>query len=559
MYPTLHPMIARPGSPRVRTTFQLVADIPHSADASPEQVYHTAVQIVLGWLQGKFPAPLPAEAGSHQSFETELHGQSVRCVSLSEEGIWSARLVQPDAPFADRPAVPGRIWTSELALARLDGSLRFAIRVLCASLAYATTEIALTRPRVVVQLASRLSLSDVRCLDGKPWYIKDEEGLVQLYHLLINRRRTLPVYVLTQPDKRELGLEVLPYLLSECELARQLQGLGRVVALPADLSFRWTEMVGKSWSVFRGAVRTYRPSLRLDEDPVSAHPLALPNRILAFDYQDLRSEQAFSKFLADQAYMEAAHRRIDPLPCLFYADARRRSIEIQRRSAREDDDLHSLYVEEIASLNDKISQLGKETEDYGEIAAATERERDLYIEENRKLRNVNDRLRAALSAKTGQSVDSAVPIPNDYDQLCEWVDAHLVGRLVLHPRARQAVKEAKYENPQLAYKALLLLANEYRNARIGGEGVTADWERRYQELELHFGGSISRERAGEEGDTYFVRFPLHTYERRFLGFHLRKGTSRDERFCLAIYFLWDNDTQQVVVGWLPSHLENRMS
>jgi hypothetical protein len=28
---------------------------------------------------------------------------------------------------------------------------------------------------------------------------------------------------------------------------------------------------------------------------------------------------------------------------------------------------------------------------------------------------------------------------------------------------------------------------------------------------------------------------------------------------LRIYFSWDDDAQQVVVGWLPSHLRNRMS
>jgi len=64
-------------------------------------------------------------------------------------------------------------------------------------------------------------------------------------------------------------------------------------------------------------------------------------------------------------------------------------------------------------------------------------------------------------------------------------------------------------------------------------------------------------RAGEQGKTYFVRFPTHTDTPRFLEFHLRKGATKDVRYCLAIYFFWDEDTQQVIVGWLPSHLETR--
>lgn len=51
--------------------------------------------------------------------------------------------------------------------------------------------------------------------------------------------------------------------------------------------------------------------------------------------------------------------------------------------------------------------------------------------------------------------------------------------------------------------------------------------------------SIARERAGEQGDTCFVHYPVSTDQKRFLEFHLRRGTSEDERNCLAIRFYWD--------------------
>ena len=31
------------------------------------------------------------------------------------------------------------------------------------------------------------------------------------------------------------------------------------------------------------------------------------------------------------------------------------------------------------------------------------------------------------------------------------------------------------------------------------------------------------------------------------------------RWWMRRYFFWDEDTNQVVVGWLPSHLSNRIS
>jgi len=72
-------------------------------------------------------------------------------------------------------------------------------------------------------------------------------------------------------------------------------------------------------------------------------------------------------------------------------------------------------------------------------------------------------------------------------------------------------------------------------------------------------GSITPSRAGEQGETYFVRWPVGTEKLAFLAHHLREGVDKDERLTLAIYFFWEEDTEQVIVGWLPSHLENRMT
>ena len=80
-----------------------------------------------------------------------------------------------------------------------------------------------------------------------------------------------------------------------------------------------------------------------------------------------------------------------------------------------------------------------------------------------------------------------------------------------------------------------------------------------RDLGLRIGRSIARQRAGEQGSTYFVRWPAGGEDEEFLEWHLRKGSGMDPRHCLAIYFFWDEPGQQVVVGWLPGHLENRMT
>lgn len=68
--------------------------------------------------------------------------------------------------------------------------------------------------------------------------------------------------------------------------------------------------------------------------------------------------------------------------------------------------------------------------------------------------------------------------------------------------------------------------------------------------------AISTISAGEQGDEYYVTIgdKKHLLER-----HLTNGVSRDKRYCLRIYYYWDEDRNQVVIGSLPAHLNIRSS
>jgi len=87
----------------------------------------------------------------------------------------------------------------------------------------------------------------------------------------------------------------------------------------------------------------------------------------------------------------------------------------------------------------------------------------------------------------------------------------------------------------------------------------AYYESALRDLELSESFSISSERVGEQGDEYFVIYPAGSARRRLLEMHLRKGTSHDPRHALRIYYFWDDETSQVVVGWLTSHLDTRQT
>lgn len=91
-----------------------------------------------------------------------------------------------------------------------------------------------------------------------------------------------------------------------------------------------------------------------------------------------------------------------------------------------------------------------------------------------------------------------------------------------------------------------------------GTGTDKAFRDPLAQFSMNFSGSIDRSRAGQEGDVY-VNYPIGIDQRAFLQFHAVRGNSREDRYCMRIYFFWDEDTNQIVVGWLPSHLRNRIS
>jgi hypothetical protein len=340
------------------------------------------------------------------------------------------------------------------------------------------------------------------------------------------------------------------------------------------LGYKWTEMVGKVWSAFHGAVRTYYPGLDIDEDSPFAHPRILLDRILFYRYDGQQAENAFASFLIDKMSEHAASKLVDWGGCLFFASARARRAEIWREQIKKDmqqqfradqvdtlraqtNALQEAHDEVIEALKARISEAQKDAQEFDELAVQYKQEKEQYARENRNLQVQNDALRTALEAKTRKSADADIEIPDNYDDMPEWVENRLAGRLFLHPRAINGIKKAVYNNIRLVYDCLLLLAREYRNMRLGHKDAKKAWEDGLARLGLQNGRSIGKARADEQGETYYVRYPLGSNQRQFLELHLRSKSTKNNLYCLRVYFFWDEHDNLVVVGWLPSHLDTR--
>ncbi|MBY0324752.1 MAG: hypothetical protein K2X72_38985 [Reyranella sp.] len=182
------------------------------------------------------------------------------------------------------------------------------------------------------------------------------------------------------------------------------------------------------------------------------------------------------------------------------------------------------------------------------------------MEDLQQVRALNANLQYRLRILQQRSDGAPVPlsgqsIPSTLDGFEDWCRENLSGAVEVHNRAFKAVKKSRYEDESLLYRALLLLRDFYVPMRIeGGLDKKQAFEDKCAELGISEEPTFSGERWGEQGEMYKVRYAGRF---RLLDRHFKKGTSREERHCFRLYFFWDEETEQAVVGWLPSHLDTR--
>ena len=497
---------------------------------------------ILGWMSNRVGKPLPQGAWSGESFEIdEVGAQRAAAVMLDEPQYWAARLDDADKE------VPQRTWVTEVGIARQsDEQYLFGARLVC------TTRGENPRfERSLPGFVRQIIMQEEATLDGvrvtsQPWIVRDEQTVDQLVDLLERPARRANVIVLSLPESSEDANEAI---ISASELCSQTLGVAHVVLITGSATFHLTDRVGKQLSVFQQAVRTYKPGFNLYADEPFSHPLALPQRVM--DWSDGCS--GYCKFLIGSVLSDTVKHGNLEAEVPSYAQIRhyaaRRRVESARDSNASERELLQMFEKDNERLSSEIDDL-KRTSD--SLLADVEEERDRAREHVFRLRQRVDVLQEARNEQ-GESPD----IPTTLDDFEKWVSQNVSEAVVLHPRAVQGVKKSQYSDPKLLYQALLLLRDHYvPMRRYGGEELKSDYSEACRNLGLEETPTISSAGSGEQGDEYFVNY---SGKRELLTKHLKRGNSRQPRHCFRLYFFWDDDAEQVVVGWLPSHLRTRQT
>lgn len=547
--PTFHNQF-QPRATRA-TVYQLRADV--LCPDGMENAFSRIIGLVLPFVAKSLYTKLPPEAAEHRSFEIQDGDRLCECIAVPERMLWAIRF-----KFASKD---GTAWYYDIALVREDDRLLFGMKI---DTAFGADVKALQAnlPLVDALLGCGL-LAQGRPVTANLWQVNTPEDVEELLALLEDPRRSLPVIAVSAVNWKAWRFtpHAPGYLVNASYLADRVKGYAIVAQITFRGAYALTDAVGKTWSIFDGACRTYFPKIDFDNGSPAHHPFNLKDKIWFWEYEGERGERGFTSYLIDTAHRIASTSRTDWSGLYFVPDARILAAELEMAHAAHIANAPERELamrNQIAALQRKLQTEEDENADWlSELEKATE-EAEYYKQENIALRSRLDALRAHLIRQNGESPDTEIPIPDSYKVMGEWVKEHLAGRLVLLPRAERAASKAEYTEVGMVYRALLILANEYRDSRMG-TGTDKAFRDALAQYGMDFSGFIDRSRAGQEGEAYYVNYPIGTSQRVFLQFHVVRGNSREDRYCMRIYYFWDEDTNQVVVGWLPSHLSNRIS
>ena len=532
----------------VRPVSQIILQLSADNDA-----FNAARDTVLHWIDNRAGRKLPQIAWNGETFELEEVGaQRTAAVSIATPRYWAARLDDAD----DR--VAQRVWTTEVGIGQQEGgSVLFGCRLLCVTRGE-DPPFHRSIPSFVRQIVERQEAK----LEGypitlTPWVIQNASEVEDLVSLLLHPQRQNDVVVFALPDdETDSSKTAIPVI----DVVAKTIGTAHLAVLTGPASFNLSDRVGKEFSVFRQAIRTYKPGFNPDQDEPFRHPLSLAQSITAWPDGGALGYQNFlvDRMLESSVSTRDFEKRLPP-----FIEVRRAAAEIRitnaRNSGSSDAELLKVAEQEIIELK---KALDEERETNAGLWKVAKEERDQALAEaqqareaNRQLRSRIDRLEQLIQGRVGPA--AITPIPETLADFKTWCGAHLAGYVEIHNRAFQGIGKSQYEDTSLIYNSLILLRDHYvPMRREGGLERKNAYERACHALGIEEVTTFAGARAGEEGDTYFVRYAGRRVE---LDRHLKKGNSREPRRCFRLYFFWDKDGQQAVVGWLPSHLDTRIT
>ena len=393
---------------------------------------------------------IPDGAWEGDTFEINTYySEYAAAVRLIEPKYWAFRCKQslwdPE----------NRIWTTEVGIAERSGDNGiFGCRLLCSQKGPQPA------PRSIPAFVRGIAFTqdvrlDERSTSADPWLIADEPSVEELVAFLLSPTRRHPVVVFSLPEGSEEPKETA---LPVWSFVRRTVGYVHSAVITSAASFLLSDRVGREFSVYRKAVRTYNPEFDPNIDLSSDHPVASITFFenLGTASLDFLVNQTLRPILP-RAELDKLHPSFDQIK-LMHVDARRAQV---RRERQDSEELLILAEEETQAERDKA----RETMDLLTIAEQERDDANGYADQIKaenyrlgfRIQDLEGRLREA-------GGDENISVPDSLDHFRSWCSAILAGKVLLHSRAFRGVDNSEYRdvetNLQVAVVASRLLRSD---------------------------------------------------------------------------------------------------
>jgi len=396
------------------------------------------------------------------------------------------------------------------------------------------------RPLIVRDLARDLGgFADGRLLEGRSQPILTDD-VTALRDLLMDPARRLPVLVTS------ISGTTFKSSADPDGLADQLIGIAHVASLMTiPASYELTDQVGRTLSVFEGAVRIYWPGLSDNSDPYF-HRLWLARTVEMLDVRASFRDRpvGFSRHLLGLV-ADVAALRISPDPLvrtlMRESEARVQAEErIKWDRLAADASLSNEFAQEFDKQAARIRELETAKEELERELDELERERDQLVA-NFAIHQV------AVDRERQVEEEFEVP-PVTIREAVERVAATYPDSIVVLDEAVESACETRYPHMRRAYDAILAVgrvAQGWHENSLGMDFDTAFDEAGYT---LRTVSSITQHRhAKDYGRTY-------DSQRILLGPHLALGDGGSTDTIFRVYWYLDEKERRFVVGHVGRHL-----
>lgn len=500
-----------------------------------------ARELILTWAKEQHGI-LPDGALDGRPFDLDRPGDPLRVITPvgDPNAYWALRLNRVDQEVA------GRIWTVEAHLASSGERAHFGFRMSVLS----EGAHALKPPRFIKELEEAIGLEiDGFRLNGNPLNVRNEKEGAALIALIEDEKRSLPVVVFSEDVDGEIRSK------AAASLAKMARGFAHVATVRHDVSYMITRRFGKAISTFNGAIRIYPTNFSEHGDPFSM-PL----------YMRPRTDRVSDSRLNEILMSDVCHFSVIP----FNTEALPRFSTLRKSQTRFEMNQASKAAaasttnssEQVQALQTQIAKFGELETLFNESLESAEASARAASAAADELRSENYRLRAHVESLMTALRDSGhekpeVPIPESLEDLQDWAEQHYPNTITITNKAARLAAGSIFEDVPTVYKALQLMATEYRDTKMGVSGAYDRFETGLRDLGLQITPAFANGSAHNSGSDAVLQY---RGRKQVLDLHIKNGgNTRDPARCLRIYFFWSDEDNMCIVGALPEHIRTIMT